>query len=330
MTVAREGHKMRFHDCRLGVSLFKCVLRMIFKCQFEWQPTTAGGGGASGERRSLWAQREQQGTGGHSCQRAFPETSARVGKATTLLQLPPGDLSPSADWWKSLWWQVTLAEGGAVSLSARVKPANSRVWLSLLSWRNTEGVRRYTIWQSDWQLLQCHSDVLANVNRDASESFVQLILAVFKGPPSSRRCIDALCQMEMWLNHNTFWKTLCPAAPVAGKKKNKLITLSQKKSVLWFYFPRCNLKTLVRIFSLNLYLIAQILNKSEGKKRKEKKSEGWTALRRDTTEHCRSTLNIWCVAEIKSYMLTQGRQRHSDMSDTRGREAKAGVSQPCS
>lgn len=108
--------------------------RMIFSRQSEWQPTTAGGGGgARGERRSLRGRREQRGTGGHSCQRAFPETSHRANGATTLLQLPPGDLSPSADPWKSLWWQVTLAEGGAVSISAGLN-----LQLDELSRRNTE------------------------------------------------------------------------------------------------------------------------------------------------------------------------------------------------
>lgn len=128
------------------------VFRMIFRRQFEWQPATAGGGGACGERRSLWGQREQQGTGVHSCQRAFPETSPWASGATTLLQLPPGDLSPSANPWKSLWWQVTLAAGGAVSISTGSNLETDES--DCRCYRCCRGCVAVTEkWQSEWQPL---------------------------------------------------------------------------------------------------------------------------------------------------------------------------------
>lgn len=104
-------------------------------------------GGACGNR-------EQQGTGVHSCQQAFPETSPRASGATTLLQLPPGDLSPSVDSWKSLWWQVTLAAGGAVSISDGSNLQTDESDCRCCRGETHRGrVAVNTKWQSDWQPL---------------------------------------------------------------------------------------------------------------------------------------------------------------------------------
>lgn len=101
---------------------------MIFRRQFDWQPTTAagGGGGACGERRSLWGTERAAGNRCPFLSASLPRNIARSQRGDNTFTAPTGRLKPIGRPVEKPVVTGHLGSGWRRLYLGRIKPANRR------------------------------------------------------------------------------------------------------------------------------------------------------------------------------------------------------------
>lgn len=213
---------MRFRDCRLGILLFKWSVRNDFPTSV-W--VTAHH--SRRRRRFLRWEAEPVGTEGTAGNR-WPFLSASLPR--NIGQSQRGDNTFTAP-------------------TGRLKPVGQPVEKPVVTGHLGRGRHRLypgpgqTVHAAAEEALGCHSGAMLTLTANTQQLISRhrhWTFPVFIGPPPSRSCIAARCQMEMWHNHNRFWKH-CVRLLQSLKKKNK-ISMSQEAPSR-FHFTRCTLKT---------------------------------------------------------------------------------------